>query len=68
MTMSAFAEKLLDWARAPFQDKPLPEPEPVNAKARPMAGLFASLTDDQKKQALAYRGDETHGDRQFERA
>jgi hypothetical protein len=44
-------------------DKPLPEPEPVFGKSRPMTGFFASLTDEQKRAALAYRGDENHGPR-----
>ncbi len=66
--MNALAHKLSGWARTLFEDKPLPEPEPVNAKARPMTGFFAGLTAEQKKQALAYRGDENHGDRNFVRA
>tara|TARA_R110000737_G_scaffold340221_1_gene362882 strand:+ start:11454 stop:11591 length:138 start_codon:yes stop_codon:yes gene_type:complete len=31
-------------------------------KPRKMTGIFANLTDEQKKKALAYRGDENHGD------
>jgi hypothetical protein len=31
-------------------------------RSRPMTGFFASLTDEQKKAALAYDGPETHGD------
>jgi hypothetical protein len=68
MTMNALAHKLFGWARTQFQDKPLPEPDPINAKARPMRGFFAALTADQKKQALSYRGDENHGDRNFVRS
>jgi hypothetical protein len=46
-------------------DKPLPEPEPLNAKARPMSGFFAGLSAEQKKEALEYRGEESHGDKSF---
>lgn len=46
--------------------KPLPEPEPVFASTpRQMVGLFALLSDDQKRQALSYDGDENHGDSAF---
>lgn len=60
--MVELARKLFGWTGVQFQDKPLPEPEAVNAQARPMTGLFASLTAEQKKQALEYRGEETHGE------
>jgi hypothetical protein len=66
MTMNALAHKLLGWTTlVRLTDKPLPEPEPLNAKARPMSGFFAGLTADQKKQALEYRGEESHGDKSF---
>jgi hypothetical protein len=68
MTMNALAHKLSGWARTLFVDKPLPEPEPVNAKARPMTGFFATLSAEQKQRALAYRGDENHGDQELLRA
>jgi hypothetical protein len=29
---------------------------------RPMTGFFDTLSPEQQKRALAYRGDETHGD------
>lgn len=48
-------------------DKTAPEPEPFCATPRPMTGFFATLTEEQKKLALEYRGDETHGDAEFAR-
>lgn len=53
--------------RAWFDQAPLPEPEPVNAHSRPMVGFFAGLTDEQKRDALAYRGPENHGDADLRR-
>lgn len=44
-----------------LNDKPRGEPEAVNARPRPMTGLFANLTPQQQKAALAYRGAENHG-------
>ena len=41
------------------------EPELLCGKPRPMTGFFASLTEDQKKRALAYRGEENHGGSEF---
>jgi hypothetical protein len=67
MTVSALAEKFFGWVGVRFEDKPLPEPEPFNALARPMRGFFAGLTEEQKRRALAYRGDENHGDPAFKR-
>lgn len=64
--MTELAKKLFGWTSlVRLTDKPLPEPEPVNAKARPMTGFFAGLTAEQKKKALEYRGEETHGDKSF---
>jgi hypothetical protein len=69
MTMNALAHKLFDWASSVrFYDKPLPEPEPVNANARPMRGFYAALTPEQKKRAKLYHGEESHGDARFLRA
>lgn len=34
---------------------------------RPMTGFLATMTDDQKKQALDYCGDDTDGDKTFAR-
>jgi hypothetical protein len=42
-----------------------PEPEPVYAERRPVVGLFNSLTPEQKKKALAFRGPEALGDDAF---
>lgn len=52
-----------DWLSSRTQqvrlvDKPLPEPEPICATPRKMTGLFASLSAEQKKLVLSYRGDE----------
>lgn len=47
--------------------KPLPEPEPFCAKPREMTGFWSTLTDDQKRRALAYRGEESHGDKELAR-
>jgi len=41
------------------------EPEPVYADRRPVTGLFNSLTPEQKKKVLEYRGPEDHGDAAF---
>jgi hypothetical protein len=66
MTMNALAHKLFGWTSlVRLTDKPLPEPEPLNAKARPMSGFFAGLSAEQKKNALEYRGEESHGDKSF---
>ena len=59
----AFQASLSLW----YGEKPLPEPEPFCATPRPMTGFFATLTPEQKKLALGYRGDETHGDKAFAR-
>jgi hypothetical protein len=60
--MSALKRLENVWSRVTFSPKPLPEPEPVYSAERPMTGFFAGLTADQKKRALAYTGDDTHGD------
>lgn len=63
--MVELAKKFFGWTGIQLLEKPLPEPEPVNAKARPMTGIFAGLTAEQKKQALDYRGEEDHGDQAY---
>ncbi|MER9391886.1 MULTISPECIES: hypothetical protein [unclassified Mesorhizobium] len=50
-----------------FSAKPLPEPEAFCGKPRPMTGFLATLTDEQKKLAREYTGEETHGDQSFAR-
>ena len=45
-----------------LDDKPRPEPEPVNTTERPMTGFFANLNHEQKQRALAYTGPDTFGD------
>ncbi len=63
--MVELAKKFFGWTGVQLLDKPLPEPEAVNAKSRPMTGFFAGLSAEQKKQALSYRGEEAHGDKEF---
>jgi hypothetical protein len=41
-------------------DKPHAVPEAVYGQPRSMTGLFSSLSDTQRKSALAYRGEENH--------
>lgn len=48
-------------------ERKLPEPEPFLANPRPMTGFLATMTDDQKKAAREYRGEEKHGDSAFAR-
>lgn len=66
-------EALANWFKERFsgvtlQSKPTPEPESVRAAARPVTGFFALLSDDQRKAALAYCGDDSHGSTEFRRA
>ncbi len=56
------------FSRVKLEAKPLAEPEAVNAVERPMTGFFATLTAEQKKKALSYRGDEEFGSTEFLRA
>jgi hypothetical protein len=63
--MVELAKKFFGWTGIQLVDKPLPEPEPVNAQARPMTGFFAGLSPEQKKQALEHRGEEAHGDKAY---
>lgn len=64
--MSAVARRVQrSGVRVTLTDKPLPEPEAVNAQPRPMTGFFAMLTLEQQTEALAYRGEENHGDPEF---
>lgn len=64
--MHALKKALSSFSLWHFETK-LPEPEPFCATPRPMTGFFATLTDEQKKLALKYRGDDTHGDKSFAR-
>lgn len=43
------------------------EPEPVTATPRPMIGFFATLSDQEKRAALSYRGPENHGAEELRR-
>lgn len=63
--MVELAKRLFGWTGVQLLEKPLPEPEPVNATARPMTGFFAGLSAEQKKQALNYRGEEAHGEKTY---
>ena len=66
--MGKFATALANlWPghRVTLQEKPLAGPEPHYCKPRPMTGLWAQLTPEQKKSARAYRGEENHGDPAF---
>lgn len=66
--MSALTRHLANlFSKVRLADKPRPEPEPVNAVERPMTGLYSSLSADQKKRALSYRGNENHGDPRYRR-
>lgn len=65
--MNAHAKQFADnlWARLPFASARQKEPEPINAVPREMTGFFSSLTDEQKRAAFSYRGEEAHGDPSF---
>ena len=53
--------------RVLLADKPLSDPEPVYGEGRAMTGLFAHLTPEQKRRALAHRGEDNHGSDEFRR-
>jgi hypothetical protein len=53
------------WDRVHLYPKQPAEPELLSGKPRPMTSFFASLTDEQKARALAYRGEENHGDPKY---
>jgi hypothetical protein len=63
VALSALTSRLRAWAWC--EAKPLNEPEAINAVPRPMTGLFAHLTEAQRRAVLAYRGEEGHGDPSF---
>ena len=63
MTAASLRDWTFSWFR--WEAKTLREPEPINGAPRPMTGFFAHLSDAQKRDALAYRGDEGHGDPSF---
>ena len=44
---------------------PLPAPERVYGKPRKMTGFLTTLTDEQKKRVLSYKGSENIGDKEF---
>ena len=49
------------FGRVRTESKPLPEPEPLRPQSRAMTGFLATLTDAQREEALAYCGDDHHG-------
>lgn len=53
-------------SRAFFEQK-LSEPEACYGKPREVTGFLATLTDEQRAKALAYRGEENFGDNSFRR-
>lgn len=65
--MTAVARRSGKCSEVSLEPKPLAEPELVY-NPRPMVGFFAGLTIVQQSQALAYRGDEDHGDPEFLRS
>jgi hypothetical protein len=66
--MGALFARLTNWwPTVALQDKPLAEPESL-CQPRPMKGFFRTLTPEQQAKALAYRGEENHGDPEFTQA
>lgn len=64
--MLSYAKQFFS-ASVRLSPKELPEPEQICAKSRPMTGFLATLSDEQKRKAKAYRGDDHHGDHAFAR-
>lgn len=61
--MTMLAKKAYRAVRRVFATaKAVSAPERVYGESRPMTGFLATLTDEQRKRALAYRGDDSHGD------
>jgi hypothetical protein len=62
--MNAFtAVKDLLSSRFPkLEPKQPSEPEPAYGKPRPMTGFLATLTEDQQKAALSFKGPDLLGD------
>jgi hypothetical protein len=60
--MHGLAAKLAAMCRRASLHKDLPEPEPVYGAGRTVTSFFASLSPDQQKRSLEYRGPENHGD------
>ncbi|MFN3130567.1 hypothetical protein [Roseibium sp.] len=67
MTMNARAafDYVAGFVSRSKSERVLPEPEAAFGKPRPMTGFFANLTDEQKRKALDYRGEELHGSEDF---
>ena len=56
-------KKAEKFARRAFrlEVKQPPEPEPLVCAPKPMVGLFSMLSDDQKRAALAFKGNHNFG-------
>lgn len=59
--------QLLTWLsglprRVQLQGRPALEPELLRPEERAMTGFLSTLSDAQQRAALAYCGDDTHGD------
>ena len=52
-------------SRVRLHEKPLAELEPVNAAPRPLVGFYAGLSEEQKKRVLAFKDNESFGEREF---
>lgn len=64
--MSKFARQLAGWFSGAGLQEKTREPEPVHER-RGMTSFFGSLTKEQQERALAYRGEEDHGDEAMRR-
>lgn len=58
--MQSLAQVVMDRLSSSVRSRS--EPETVCGPERPMTGFLATLSEAQKKQALAYRGPDSHGD------
>lgn len=56
MTLLGLARSFFGAQNSDLGAAALAEPEPVNTVARPMTGFFTTLTEEQQRRALEYRG------------
>lgn len=59
--------QLLAWLsdlprKVQLQGRPPVEPEPLRADGRAMTGFLSTLSTEQREAALAYCGDDAHGE------